>query len=68
MPIRNRIDMLSTGVRAPIGIKVLGPGDVGGWILEAKRLQEQLDLLTGSATRDSSERRSRSWTWRVSPP
>ena len=25
MPIRNRIDMLSTGVRTPIGIKVLGP-------------------------------------------
>jgi Cu(I)/Ag(I) efflux system membrane protein CusA/SilA len=24
-PIRNRIDMLSTGVRTPIGIKVLGP-------------------------------------------
>ncbi len=25
MPIKNRIDMLSTGVRTPIGIKVLGP-------------------------------------------
>ncbi len=25
MPIRNRIDMLSTGVRTPIGIKILGP-------------------------------------------
>ena len=25
MPIRNRIDMLSTGIRTPIGIKVLGP-------------------------------------------
>ncbi len=25
MPIRNRIDMLSTGVRTPIGIKVFGP-------------------------------------------
>jgi Cu(I)/Ag(I) efflux system membrane protein CusA/SilA len=25
MPIRNRIDMLATGVRTPIGIKVLGP-------------------------------------------
>ena len=28
MPIKNRIDMLSTGVRTPIGIKVLGP-DLG---------------------------------------
>ncbi len=25
MPIKNRIDMLATGVRTPIGIKVLGP-------------------------------------------
>ncbi len=25
MPIKNRIDMLSTGVRTPVGIKVLGP-------------------------------------------
>ncbi|MEW6272508.1 MAG: CusA/CzcA family heavy metal efflux RND transporter, partial [Thermodesulfobacteriota bacterium] len=25
MPIRNRVDMLSTGVRTPIGVKVLGP-------------------------------------------
>jgi Cu(I)/Ag(I) efflux system membrane protein CusA/SilA len=25
MPIKNRIDMLSTGVRTPIGVKVLGP-------------------------------------------
>src|SRR5690606_6318010 len=24
MPIRNRIDMLSTGIRTPVGIKVLG--------------------------------------------
>ncbi len=25
MPIKNRIDMLSTGIRTPIGIKVIGP-------------------------------------------
>jgi copper/silver efflux system protein len=25
MPIRNRIDMLTTGIRTPVGIKVLGP-------------------------------------------
>lgn len=25
MPIRNRIDMLSTGIRTPVGIKILGP-------------------------------------------
>ncbi|MCC7345545.1 MAG: efflux RND transporter permease subunit [Deltaproteobacteria bacterium] len=25
MPIRNRIDMLSTGIRTPIGVKIMGP-------------------------------------------
>ena len=25
MPIKNRIDMLSTGIRTPIGIKIFGP-------------------------------------------
>ncbi len=25
MPIRNRIDMLSTGIRTPVGIKIMGP-------------------------------------------
>ena len=25
MPIKNRIDMLSTGIRTPVGIKILGP-------------------------------------------
>ena len=25
MPIKNRIDMLSTGIRTPVGVKVLGP-------------------------------------------
>ena len=26
MPIKARIDMLSTGIRTPVGIKILGPG------------------------------------------
>src|SRR4029079_8871459 len=25
MPIRNRIDMLATGIRTPVGVKILGP-------------------------------------------
>ena len=25
MPIKNRIDMLSTGIRTPVGIKIFGP-------------------------------------------
>ncbi len=27
-PIRNRIDMLSTGIKSPIGIKVSGTADI----------------------------------------
>jgi Cu(I)/Ag(I) efflux system membrane protein CusA/SilA len=38
MPIRNRIDMLSTGVRTPIGIKVLGPD-----LQVIQRIGEQLE-------------------------
>jgi Cu(I)/Ag(I) efflux system membrane protein CusA/SilA len=38
MPIKNRIDMLSTGVRTPIGIKVLGP-DLG----VIQRIGEELE-------------------------
>jgi Cu(I)/Ag(I) efflux system membrane protein CusA/SilA len=40
MPIRNRIDMLSTGVRTPIGIKVLGPD-----LAVIQRLGEQLEAI-----------------------
>ena len=38
MPIRNRIDMLSTGVRTPIGIKILGPD-----LTVIQRIGEQLE-------------------------
>jgi Cu(I)/Ag(I) efflux system membrane protein CusA/SilA len=40
MPIKNRIDMLSTGVRTPIGIKVLGPD-----LTEIQRIGEELEAL-----------------------
>ncbi|HPC83424.1 MAG TPA: efflux RND transporter permease subunit [Thermoanaerobaculaceae bacterium] len=40
MPIKARIDMLSTGVRTPVGIKVLGAD-----IAEIERLGSQLELL-----------------------
>jgi copper/silver efflux system protein len=40
MPIRNRIDMLSTGIRTPIGIKILGP-DLKG----IQALGQQLESL-----------------------
>jgi Cu(I)/Ag(I) efflux system membrane protein CusA/SilA len=40
MPIKNRIDMLSTGVRTPIGVKILGP-DLG----VIQRIGEELESL-----------------------
>jgi Cu(I)/Ag(I) efflux system membrane protein CusA/SilA len=40
MPIRNRIDMLSTGVRTPVGIKILG-SDLG----RIQRIGEDLERI-----------------------
>jgi Cu(I)/Ag(I) efflux system membrane protein CusA/SilA len=39
-PIRNRIDMLSTGVRTPVGIKVLGPD-----LAVIQKLGEKLEAI-----------------------
>ena len=39
-PIRNRVDMLSTGIRTPLGVKVLGP-DLG----EIQRLGEEVEAV-----------------------
>lgn len=38
MPIRNRIDMLTTGIRTPVGIKVLGPD-----LVTIQRIGEQVE-------------------------
>ncbi len=40
MPIRNRIDMLSTGIRTPVGIKVMGPD-----LQEIQRIGEELEKI-----------------------
>jgi Cu(I)/Ag(I) efflux system membrane protein CusA/SilA len=40
MPIKNRIDMLTTGVRTPVGIKVLGPD-----LKEIERLGSHLEMI-----------------------
>jgi Cu(I)/Ag(I) efflux system membrane protein CusA/SilA len=40
MPIKNRIDMLSTGVRTPVGVKVFGPD-----LAEIQRLGERVEAL-----------------------
>jgi len=47
MPIKARIDMLSTGVRTPIGIKVLGP-DLGEIEKIGSRLETLLKKLPGT--------------------
>ena len=39
MPIKARIDMLSTGIRTPVGIKVLGPK-----LEEIQRIGEHLEM------------------------
>src|SRR5262249_51184515 len=37
MPIKNRIDMLATGIRTPVGIKILGPN-----LTEIQRIGEEV--------------------------
>lgn len=49
MPIKNRLDMLATGIKTPVGIKVSGPdlaiiGDVG------RRIEEVLRSVNGTAS------------------
>jgi Cu(I)/Ag(I) efflux system membrane protein CusA/SilA len=40
MPIKNRIDMLSTGIRTPVGIKILGPD-----LTEIQKIGENLETV-----------------------
>ena len=47
MPIKNRIDMLTTGIRTPIGIKVFGP-DLAGIEAVGERLERVLRALPGT--------------------
>jgi copper/silver efflux system protein len=47
MPIKNRIDMLSTGIRSPIGIKIFGPDlktiqDIG------EKIERQITTIEGT--------------------
>ena len=43
MPIKGRIDMLSTGIRTPIGIKVFGPD-----LKEVSRIAKDIEDVVGS--------------------
>ncbi len=47
MPIKNRIDMLSTGIRSPIGIKIFGP-DLKTIQMIGQNLERELASLEGT--------------------
>src|SRR4051794_8108140 len=49
MPIRARIDMLSTGIRTPVGVKVLGT-DLGAMEATARRIEQVLKGVPGTAS------------------
>jgi Cu(I)/Ag(I) efflux system membrane protein CusA/SilA len=47
MPIKARIDMLSTGIRTPVGVKVIGP-DLVGIDKLAKQIEQVLKSVPGT--------------------
>ena len=47
MPIKNRIDMLSTGIRSPIGIKIFGD-DLKTIQLIGEEIEKELKILPGT--------------------
>ena len=49
MPIKARIDMLSTGIRTPIGVKVIGT-DLGGIDNLAKQIEQVLKTVPGTSS------------------
>jgi Cu(I)/Ag(I) efflux system membrane protein CusA/SilA len=49
MPIKARIDMLSTGIRTPVGVKVIGP-DLVGIDKLAKEVEQVLKAVPGTSS------------------
>ena len=49
MPIKNRIDMLSTGIRTPVGVKIFGP-DLKKIEEIGKQLEGVLPTISGTRT------------------
>lgn len=49
MPIKNRIDMLSTGIRSPIGIKIFGP-DLKTIQSIGENIEREIKTLPGTRT------------------
>jgi Cu(I)/Ag(I) efflux system membrane protein CusA/SilA len=49
MPIKARIDMLSTGIRTPVGVKVFGP-DLAGIERLAREIEQALRTVPGTSS------------------
>jgi Cu(I)/Ag(I) efflux system membrane protein CusA/SilA len=49
MPIKNRLDMLSTGIKTPVGIKIFGP-DLTQLDAIGRRIEELLPAIRGTNT------------------
>ena len=49
MPIKNRIDMLATGIKTPVGIKVAGP-DLNTIETIGKRIEEVVNRIPGTVS------------------
>jgi Cu(I)/Ag(I) efflux system membrane protein CusA/SilA len=49
MPIKNRIDMLATGIKTPVGIKIAGP-DLNQIQVIGTRIEEVLKQVTGTVS------------------
>lgn len=49
MPIKNRIDMLSTGIRSPIGLKIFGP-DLKTIQSIGQNIEKEISTLEGTRT------------------
>ena len=49
MPIKNRIDMLATGIKTPVGIKVAGP-DLGTIEEVGKEIEQVLQTVPGTVS------------------
>lgn len=49
MPIKARIDMLSTGIRTPVGVKVIGP-DLAGIDKLARQIEQVLKAVPGTSS------------------
>ncbi len=49
MPIKARIDMLATGIRTPVGVKLMG-GDYGALEAVARQVEAAIDSVPGTTS------------------